>query len=460
VTGPLRLRADVSLGRLAGGRTLLGGAPLRALRLSATGAGLVERWLAAEPVADVPAHRALAARLVRIGMVHPEYPTGRWGPADVTVVVPVRDHAEALRPLLAALADEPDLGGVIVVDDGSAEPVPGAAVRHPVARGPAAARNAGWRRVGTEFVAFLDADTVPEPGWLGPLLRQFTDPDVAAAAPRVCSPPGKSTLQRYEQVRSSLDLGPAPAVVRPGSRVSYVPTAALLVRTEALRGLDGFDESMRFGEDVDLVWRLAAGDGLVRYEPESVVWHAPRATWSRWLRQRFEYGTSAAGLARRHGSAVAPVRVSVWSALAWVLVAAGRPVAGVGVAGVTAALLPRKLAPVGVPAAESVSLALRGHLGAGRLLGDAVTRSWAPFAVPVLAASRRGRLVLLAAFARHLLDWRRTRPPLDAARWTLIRSADDLAYGTGVCWGAVREHTLGPLRPDLSDWPGRTGIQT
>ncbi|MYR59508.1 glycosyltransferase, partial [Streptomyces sp. SID625] len=148
-------------------------------------------------------------------------------------------------------------------------------VRHPVSRGPAAARNSGWRLAGTELVAFLDADVVPEPGWLEALLPHFADPRVAAVAPRVRSRPGGSVLERYERERSPLDLGPLPAVVRPGSRVSYVPTAALVVRVSALRALDGFDESLRYGEDVDLVWRLAARDLLVRYEPGSEVRHAP-----------------------------------------------------------------------------------------------------------------------------------------------------------------------------------------
>ena len=77
--------------------------------------------------------------------------------------------------------------------------------------------------------------------------------------------------------------------MRPGSRVSYVPTAALLVRRSALdsvaiddaaipapghlagpgplssRGV--FDPALRYGEDVDLIWRLHDAGWRVRYEP-------------------------------------------------------------------------------------------------------------------------------------------------------------------------------------------------
>jgi mycofactocin system glycosyltransferase len=450
----LRLTADPGLTRGAGGRVLLGGSPYRVLRLSDPAARLLDGWLDGEPVRDSPSHRRLARRLVRAGLVHPVHDRARLGPGDVTVVVPVRDHADALERLLAAL-DGTRFGAVVVVDDGSATPLARAAVRHRESRGPAAARNTGWRRAGTELVAFLDADVVPQPGWLEPLLRHFEDPEVAAVAPRVCSVPGASLLQRYELVRSSLDLGGVPAQVQPGGRVSYVPSAALLVRTDALRAQQGFDERMRFGEDVDLVWRLAAAGAQVRYEPASEVRHTPRSRWRDWARQRFDYGTSAAPLARRHGRAVAPVRMSCWTAAAWAALAAGRPLTGLGIAGATAALLPRKLEPVGVPAGESLRLALRGHLGGGELLADAVTRCWWPVAVPVLAGSRRGRVLLAAAYGRHVREWARLRPPVDPARWVAVRAVDDLAYGAGVWWGALRERSAAALLPDLGDLPGR-----
>ncbi len=89
--------------------------------------------------------------------------------------------------------------------------------------------------------------------------------------------------------------------MRPGTAVSYVPTAALAVRTQALLQADGFDEALRFGEDVDLVWRLAKRGGRIRYEPSVSVTHPTRKSAAAWLRQRFQYGRSASALASRHG---------------------------------------------------------------------------------------------------------------------------------------------------------------
>ena len=72
----------------------------------------------------------------------------------------------------------------------------------------------------------------------------------------------------------------------------YVPSAALIVRTE----LAHFDEALRYGEDVDLVWRLRDAGWRVVYEPDVIVGHDQHHTLSR----RFRYGTSAEPLRRRH----------------------------------------------------------------------------------------------------------------------------------------------------------------
>jgi mycofactocin system glycosyltransferase len=299
----------------------------------------------------------------------------------------------------------------------------------------------------------------PTAGWLETLLPYFDDPEVVAVAPRVRSRSGPSGLDRYEQRRSSLDLGAVPAVVRPGGRVSYLPSAAIVVRRSALHAHGGFDERLRFGEDVDLVWRLAAAGGQVRYQPESIVEHLPRADWPAFVRQRFKYGRSAAPLSVLHGDAVSPVRMSGWSAVVWAALAAGLPRTALAVAAGTAALLPRELGPVGVPTTESLRLALSGHLGAGRLFADAVTRAWWPLAVPLLLTFPRGRLLLALAVGRHVRDWYADRPPVSLPTWLAVRTLDDLAYGAGLWWGAYQHATVRPLLPDFTDWPGPDGIQ-
>lgn len=456
--GGWRLRLDPSARRTDGGRVLIGGYPLCILRLSGAGARWVDEVAAGAVVPPGGHSTALARRLTDLGMAHPEPPAG-GGPAagDVAAVIPTYGDPEGLARTLASLGP---VGDVIVVDDASPDAAGirqgarGAQVlRSDENRGPAGARELGWRATDLPFVAFVDRNVVLEPGWLQPLLAHFADPSVAAVAPRVRSAAAGAPgwLARYEAARSSLDLGPAPGPVRPGSRVPYVPTTALVVRREAIEAVGGFDVDLRVGEDVDLVWRLHEAGWRVRYEPRAVVWHPARPSVGAWLAQRFAYGTSAAALADRHGDSVAPLGISGWSALAWGAVVAGHPALGAAVGlGTTAALVP-KLESLEDPVGEAVRIAGAGNLWAGRSVADALRRVWWPLSLLLGWRAHRTRRALLAALVLPpLLEWREDRPDLDPGRFALLRLVDDVAYGAGVWVGCWRSRSTRALRPRFS----------
>lgn len=460
----ISLRLDPGTRRSDRGRTLIGGSPLRVLRVTDAGARVADDLAAGAPVGSGAARQTIARSLLDAGLAHPV--PGEAPAVSVTVVVPVHDHAAQLASLLDALgsADE-----IVVIDDGSAdelavvEAVDGRArlIRHERTRGPAAARNTGWLAAATDLVAFVDADVTPSDGWLAPLLAHFADPQVAGVAPRVRGRAnGNSVIDRYERHRSPLDLGPAPARVVPRGRVSYVPTACVVFRRSVLDDLGGFDETLRFGEDVDLVWR-AAEQHTIRYEPVVEVVHDNRPSWSSLARQRLQYGSSAAHLDRRHPGQVAPVEMNVWSLAAWTMATLGGrvgAVAGVGTASLSAGLLwPMLRDRVDDPAAETLRLAGRGNLWAGRWLASASTRAWLPVTAAAAVPSRRARRALVAAAViPSLLEWRERRPDLDPVTWTAARIVDDAAYCAGVWRGCRQVGSWRSLRPRLSGIPGLT----
>jgi mycofactocin system glycosyltransferase len=401
---------------------LIGGSPLKLFRLTDAGDRIVDRIVADDAVPD----SALVASLLDAGAIHPVHDVpDRFTELDVTVIVPTLGPARH-API-----------GAVIVDDGSEPPVAGATIRLATNRGPGAARNAGLERVTTALVAFVDSDVRLPADWLAPLLAHFDDERVALVAPRVASRPGTSTLAAYEAANSPLDLGGRAGRVRAGSRISYVPAAAVVCRTDAIRDLGGFDTTLRFGEDVDLVWRLADAGWRVRYEPAGIVHHDPRSSWSAWLAQRVGYGSSAAPLAHRHPGALAPLRLSGWSVATWVLGLA-HPAIGATIGLGSATALIRKLPEV--PPATAFRLAWRGNLHAGEQIASAIRRVWWPLLLLAGVRSRRSRLALaLAALA--------ARSPL---RWL-----DDTAYSLGVWRGVLQERTAAPLIPEISSWPGR-----
>jgi mycofactocin system glycosyltransferase len=395
----------------------------------------------------------------------------------VTVIIPARDRLAMLNRCLTATGNRYP---VTVIDDGSADPDAvaaiaarhGAAIRRRAANGgPAAARNTGLAEVGTDLIAFLDSDCVPPSGWVDRLARHFADPLVGAVAPRIVpiiSPAarhaaGRRPAVRYAAACGSLDLGPRPARVLPNSRVAYVPTAALVVRRSAMDSLAAggppFDAALRYGEDVDLIWRLHEAGWRIRYEPSVQVAHDEPVSWTGLLERRFRYGTSAAPLARRHPANMAPLVLHPWPAVSAAALLARRPVAAMaGLAGawfdVTTTLRRAGVPADGTPAAM-VTAVRQTWLGIGRYATQ--------FGMPALAlalarpggksaARRWGRR---AAAASLLLGpavntYAECKPELDPVRFTLARIADDICYGAGVWTGCLRERTLVPVKPVVS----------
>jgi histidinol-phosphate phosphatase family protein len=154
------------------------------------------------------------------------------------VVVPTAGRASLARTLAAL----PGLDPIVVRDDG---------------RGPAAARNRGWRRSQADWVAFLDDDVVPDPGWAKRLaddLAELPD-DVGGSQGRLRVPlPARRRPTDWERNVARLES-------------ACWATADMAFRRAALESVGGFDERFprAFREDTDLALRLErAGWRLVR----------------------------------------------------------------------------------------------------------------------------------------------------------------------------------------------------
>jgi mycofactocin system glycosyltransferase len=459
-----RYSLDNSWRRPKKGNVLIAGSPLRIFRLSAAGQSIAESL---EQTGEAPiSAQLLVTRLIDAGALHPLPSLESNAPtlSDISIVIPLfarsKNDIVRVQNLITEFSAFPQ---VVVVDDASpiAFPeMPNTNVtvhRQEVNNGPGVARNAGLAYVSTSHVVFIDADVQCTHEDVCELAKWWSLSQLAVLAPRVKSLnwfQNGAVVAAYEEVRSPLDMGALPARVRAGTRVSYVPSALLLCDVAALRAVNGFNESMRTGEDVDLIWRLDAAGYSCRYEPSIEVHHLPRTTTQQLVQQRMGYGESAALLATKHRGALAPLRVSGWSTGVWASIALGFPIIGGVVAAGTAVALHRKLRFLPDAEKESARLATLGHLHAGKQIANAVTRVWWPIALLLALVSRRARWALcLAAFVPALSDWWTTRPHLDPVRYTLLRWVDDMSYGFGVWKGVVREGNYDPLIPELSSWP-------
>ncbi|HJR89645.1 MAG TPA: mycofactocin biosynthesis glycosyltransferase MftF, partial [Aeromicrobium sp.] len=358
----------------------------------------------------------------------------------------------------------------VVVDDASLEPeaVAEVAGRHHADLipfrdnvGPAAARNTGLATVATPYVAFVDSDVEVTAANLLKLARHFADPAVSLVGPRVAGI-ARSTrprwFERYDAAASSLTLGTTPCNVRPAAAVAWLPSACLVARTKSVGS--GFDPDLRVGEDVDLVWRLVEAGHRVRYDPTIEAHHDARPTMRGWLGRKFLYGTGGATLAARHGNKLAPaVLTPTYAVAAATLLLRSRWSVPVTTAAVAFGARSIRTSLPESPGRDAIAvrLAVRGLVWAVRQETALLLRHWWPAALTGALTSRNVGKALAAAlaidFAVAASEHRDSDARLDVVTIAAGRRLDDLAYGAGLWWGALRAgspRALLPRRPKMT----------
>jgi histidinol-phosphate phosphatase family protein len=192
------------------------------------------------------------------------------------VVIPSAGRASLARLLESLAAGTGPLPErVIVVDDTGGGPLPALSAGLPVevvsggGRGPAAARNAGWRVAGAEWVAFLDDDVMVPSGWRSALVR-----DLDGLPPRVAASQGRIVVP-LERDRRPTDWE---RNVR-GLEDARWATADMAYRRSALAAVGGFDERFRraYREDADLGLRLRGAGFEIRRGGRHVLHPVPSA---------------------------------------------------------------------------------------------------------------------------------------------------------------------------------------
>ncbi|MBW8682759.1 glycosyltransferase family 2 protein [Chitinophaga rhizophila] len=202
----------------------------------------------------------------------------------ISVVIPTYQRPELLSRCLKALEEQqfdPGAFEVIVVSDGPDKYTRQIAaswkyaglidVKYyalPAKKGPAAARNAGWRLSQSPFIAFTDDDTQPDPFWLQNLWKGWKGQAAVVYTGRVVVPiNGRPT--DYEWNTAQLE------------KADFV-TANCACTRQALEMVNGFDESFEaaWREDSDLEFRLLQQNIPIYHLQNAVVVHPVRkASW-------------------------------------------------------------------------------------------------------------------------------------------------------------------------------------
>lgn len=250
-------------------------------------------------------------------------------PQLISVIIPVFNDVTGIVRTLEGLSRQSwPLGSVevIVVDNGSDQPIalptgylfPVQVVRCDTP-GSYAARNAGAAVAKGEVFAFTDADCIPSEHWLERGIDSLIEGGgVWAVGGEVLftpidSPTGVALYQMttgFGQEGNIRDKG-------------FSATANLFCTKAQFEKVGPFEERLLSGGDREWAWRASTHQIGISYQPDAIVYTAPRSTLRGAVRQARRVvagraGLRKLGLAHIGDSAVTRQR-SAWESVRWIL---------------------------------------------------------------------------------------------------------------------------------------------
>ena len=224
----------------------------------------------------------------------------------VSFVIPVRNGELYLDAVIQSVFRQQDGRPIeiIAVEDGSADGSQAILERYLASgcvsivegprRGAAAALNEGIHRAKHPIICQVDQDVILKPGWMQSLAEALQDRGVAAAQGYYETPDGTPWARVM-----GLDLEDRYRRLV-GRDVNHVCTGNTAYRTAALRTVGLFDESLGYGYDNDLSYRLVdAGYRLVINSKAKSIHHW-RDGWWTYLRQQYGFGYGRLDVVAKH----------------------------------------------------------------------------------------------------------------------------------------------------------------
>ena len=333
----------------------------------------------------------------------------------VSFVVPVHNGAAWIRETLGAILRQADGRPmeVIVVDDrsrdGSAAILRQLASQWPLrivagdGRGAAAAINAGVRAARFPIVCQVDQDVVLKPGWMRRLVDELADPTVGAAQGYYESDPDATVCARA----MSLDLEQRYASIG-GRDTDHVCTGNSAYRAEALRQVGLFDETLGYGYDNDISYRLRQAGYRLTICRDARSVHRWREGLAGYLVQQYGFGYGRIDLVAKHPRRVGGDAVSPAGMMAHPLVMSMAVALSIGAACV--ALAGRSWRPLAAAAATLLAGLALERLAAG-IRAARRFHDGTPLVFPLLHLGRDlAWVVALAMWSGRRLTRRQTKP--------------------------------------------------
>ncbi len=389
---------------------------------------------------------------------------------SISVIIPVKNRPQDIRECLVALVllDYPkDKVEIIVVDDGSTDSTGKViqtfdvrTIRSPQSIGASACRNLAARTAQGDLFAFTDSDCVPHPLWLRELSPYFNDQKVGIVGGYVSNFYSRTALDRYEEVRSSLNMGPLSFRVEEDSLSNaYVPSCNLIIRKKAFWEAGGFQADLAVGEDVDLCWRTRALGYRLLYVPQGRIEHKHRNDLPHMLMRRYDYGTLEAILYRRHKEKRKRLSLPAAYSISYASFCLGLLVQnlallcfGLGVPLVDFCRNYLRIKRMGLRIRNSRLLlsVFRAHFSFAYHTSSYLVRYFLILLIPLSFVYPKtcGLLLFLVIFSGSV-EFSIKKPRINLFSFLFFYTLDQIAYQTGAFWGCVVNKNFGSYIPGI-----------
>ncbi len=224
----------------------------------------------------------------------------------ISIIICTHNRANMLKNCLGSLArlDYPDYEVIVVdsapKDESTRKLIETTSYRYLREKrpGPNLARNFGAAQARYDIFAFIDDDVRVDRDWLHRIADGFTYREVAAVSglilPFELETPAQHLFEQFGGmcrgfVARHYQLDYLSAFERIKT-FNLGTTANMAIKRAAFEQIQGFDQYLSVGEDLELFYRLLKNGFLLRYDPAALVWHQHRRTFKELERQLYGYG--------------------------------------------------------------------------------------------------------------------------------------------------------------------------
>jgi glycosyltransferase involved in cell wall biosynthesis len=205
----------------------------------------------------------------------------------LTVVIPVRDEAASIAPLLETLLGQtlaPD--EIVIVDGGSTDETRTIVQHYAQAHKnirllcdadafPGRGRNLGAAAASNEWLAFTDAGVIPAKDWLA----QLSEPLSRDSSIDVVYGGWQPITDTFFKECAAIAYAQVPSKESPESFAAARAVFSSIVRRSVWQEVNGFPEDLRSAEDIIFVNRIDEGGFRIAYAPQANVNWNMQSTW-------------------------------------------------------------------------------------------------------------------------------------------------------------------------------------